>query len=82
MNLSGFEFFPFIFSWAKLHEPEYLGMNNYQLKCFDPMKCMPLDKEAGHTWCKEELLGRFSFSPYCLFVGLAHLDTESTFRSS
>lgn len=44
VNLFGFEFFPFIFFWAKLHEPAVLEMNNYQLKCFDPTEGMTLDK--------------------------------------
>lgn len=83
MNLFGFEVFPFIFSWAKLHEPAVLGIHNYQWKCFDAMKAMPLDKEAGRTsLCKEKLLGRFSFSPYQPFMGLGHPDTESNFRSN
>lgn len=82
-NFFGFECFPFIFSWAESHEPDDLGMNNYQLKCFDPMKALVLDKEAGHTsLCKEKLLGKFSFSLYYPFMRLGHLDTESNFKSN
>lgn len=54
MNLFGFEvFFPSFslgknyLNLQKLHEPAVLGMNNYHLKCFDPKKVMPLDKEEG-----------------------------------
>lgn len=66
MNLFGFEgFFLFIFSWAKLHEPAVLGMNNYHFKCFDLKKAVLLNKEEGQmSYCEEKLLGRFSFSPW------------------
>lgn len=58
-------------------------MNNYHLKCFDLKKAVPLNKEEGQmSYCKEKLLGRFSFSPYHPFMGLGHLDTESNFRSN
>lgn len=64
INLFGFESFSFIFSWVKLHERAILGMNNYQSKCFNPMKAMLLDREVGHTsLCREKLVDRFSFLP-------------------
>lgn len=63
-SLFGFESFSFIFSWVKVHEPAILGMNNYQSKCFDPMKAMLLDKEVGHTsLCREKLVDGFSYLP-------------------
>lgn len=61
----GFEFFPFVFYWAELHERAFWRMNNQQLKQFDTMKALQLDKKTGHiSLCKAKVLGRFYLPSY------------------